>query len=489
MRHLPTISAILALGLVSCDRGVAPEGFDPSYGKYGTTQNSPQSLPGTLIQGDNASLQSAVASIQADLSAMRNLPFNAPVVSSWVTRPRLMILLDSIEASNSSPPDTGSGPRPTETEIYVALNLMAPAGSMESDRRAFDSANIDGFYVPGTGKFWMVEDSRRSDSITYSLMAHELAHAMQDLNFADTLGQDAGMDERLAFTHVIEGEAQYLGDLWSLQDRTPSGFEEGFERYTLADAMAQASMGHSKSPLVLTLPLFSYYWVGEWSIHDQRKHAGWGAIDALHRTPPRTTKRMLHPLAGSAAQTFVEWSEEGFSPRQNLIPLGSDRLGEIYLATMLYWQLPTQSWKAASWKGDRFWVWRAGDSTHHIVAARLKFEAGADASQFLTDWAKGRGLNIKNIGDQSNIDQTTASLGLVRAERRFDEISLLFGKHLGGWPAGLADAMWSELAAIGPINVSSARRSTVQTDASKSDFPRFPSKPIRIWKEYSSSRR
>lgn len=489
MRHLPTIASICALGLASCDRGVAPEGFDHGYGNYGVSHSTPHTLPGTLVQGDNASLQQAVASIQADLSAMRELPFDAPVISSWVKRPRLMAVLDSIEGSYTPPPDTSTGPRPTLTEIYAALDLMEPVGSVESDRRAFDSANVEGFYISGTRKFWMVEDPKRPDARTYSLMAHELAHAMQDINFPDAFSEVSGMDERLAATHVIEGEAEYLGDLWSLQDRTTSGFEKAFGRDYLSDALAEVTSGHPGSPLVMTFPVFSYYWVGEWSIHDQRKHAGWGAIDALYRNPPRTTKRMLQPLAGSAAQAFSEWPEAGFSNHPNLIPLGSDRLGEIYLATMLYWRDPSSMWNTFTWKGDRFWVWRATDSLHHVVAGRIRFETPGDASQFMSSWAASRGISAQNLGDPDGFEQESPKVGFVRASLLDAEITLLFGKIPGGWPAGLADAMWSELSAIQPINASAARKSNVQTAPPKPDFPRFPSKPIRIWKNYSTSRR
>lgn len=469
--RLPSAFALIGvLGLVACESGTAPE-------------------PEGLIQGDNASLQRAVRGIQQDLSRLRELPFDAPVISSWVKRPRLMVVLDSIEGSSSYSPDTSSGPHPTETEIYVALDLMAPMGSVENNRRAFDSANVEGFYISGTGKFWMVEDPSRPDWRTYSLMAHELAHAMQDLNFPEAFGEIASMDEDLASMHVVEGEAEYLGDLWSLQDRTPRGFEGAFERYSLSDAFSDVSLGHPGSPLVTTLPVFSYYWVGEWSIHDQRKHAGWSAIDALYRDPPRTTKRMLHPLAGTAAQSFSEWPETGFKNHPNLIPLGSDRLGEVYLASMLYWRMPSSRWNTSSWKGDRFWVWRATDSLHHVVAGRIRFETSADAVQFLSDWAQGRELSIRNLGDRDSIEQTSANLGFIRSVRRDAEITLLFGTLPGGRPDTLADAMWSELSAIQPVNSSAARRSVATINASVTAFPKFPTKPIRIWKDYSRSRR
>lgn len=475
MRTFPKIALLGSLALASCDRGVAPE------------------EPQGLVIGNNASLQRAVAQIQSDLSRMRGLPFAEPVVSSWVRRTRLMVLLDSIEGAFQAPPDTSSGPHPTSTEIFSALDLMDGRSSAEEGQRAFDSANIEGFYITGTNKFWLVEDADRPDSRSYSLMAHELSHAMQDQNFRDRIRRDAGLDEILAYKHLIEGEAEYLGDLWSLPNRSGPEFESSFRRFTLDEALFAAANDHPETPLVLLLPVYSQYWVSEWSIHDQRTSAGWAAIDALHESLPRSTKRMLHPFAGAAALDFAEWPEDVFGIHRDLVPLGSVRLGEVYLAAMAHWRMPGLSWNSSSWKGDRFWIWRAVDSLHHAVAGRIRFETSADASQFLTKWAAGRSLAVQRLVESDSIFRNIADTGLVRAVRRGPELTLLFGAYPGGWPDGLADSLWSELSAATPSNALSARRSTSNTaepvTTGKANFPKLPRSPIRVWKDYSPTLR
>lgn len=491
MRILHSLSLIGLIALTACDRGVAPQNEDSSV----FSDANPITGSTGLVLGDNASLQRAVRQIQRDLSTMRNLPFDQPVVSSWVRRTRLMSVLDSIDGSFQEPVDTSSGPHPTATEIFVALDMMDGKRSAENDQRAFDSANIEGFYITGTNKFWLVEDADRPDERTYSLMAHELAHAMQYQNFHDRIRRDAGSDEYLAYKHLIEGEAEYLGDLWSLPGRTGDEFEASFRRFTLDQALVAAANDHPETPLVLLLPVYSQYWVSEWSIHDQRMNAGWAAIDALHETLPRSTKRMLHPFVGSTAQSFVEWPENVFGNHQNLVPLGSDRLGEVYLASMAHWRMTSLSWNSSSWKGDRFWAWRAADSLHHVVAGRIRFENSVDAGQFLTKWAMGRSYPIQRMGETDSVYQNNSDTGLVRAVRRGADLTVLFGAYPGGWPAGLADSMWSELAAANPTSILSARRTNSSVSESGSDvpgkanFPKFPSAPIRIWKDYSPSMR
>ncbi|HNY30130.1 MAG TPA: hypothetical protein PKO15_04505 [Fibrobacteria bacterium] len=468
MRILPRILIACALGLAACDRGTAP--------------------PDGLVQGDDESLQWAVAGIQDDLSRLRNLPFDAPVISRWVKRERLMVLLDSIEAANPGKPDTTTGPHPTETELFVALDLMDAAKSAEEEQRKFDGDNIGGFYVTGTGKFWLVEDPDQPEEVSYTLIAHELAHALQNLNFWDTLRRGAGYDEHLALQHLVEGEAEYLGDLWSLRPSTIEAFEAKYRPITLDFILDAARNDHPTTPLALTLPIYSHYWVGEWSIHDQRKALGWSSIDELHRNAPRSTKRMLHPFAGADALTIAEWPEDVFRNRPGLVPLGSDRLGEVYLAAMLHWRAPSLAWRSSSWKGDRFWLWRAGDSLHHIAAGRIRFETAADATQFLSKWAAGRGLVAKIDGEFDSLEAPRGDTGRVRAVRRGGDVSLMYGSHPDRWPAYVADSIWSELADARPTSLSAARRAPSVADPSKASFPPFPSKPVHIWKEYLRSR-
>lgn len=470
MRKILTFTILLGLGLSACDRGSSPE--DPQG----------------LIQGDDESLQRLVSGIQSDLSRLRQLPFEKPVVSRWVKRNRLLGLLDSIADAQPSTPDTSSGPHPSWTEVLVALDLMESTKSAEEEQREFEGDNIGGFYIPRTNKFWLVEEPGQSESASRTLIAHELAHAMQDQNFPDTISPNADSDEHLALDHLVEGEAEYLGDLWSLKTRSAQEFEEAFVPLDLDYMLEAASRDHASTPLALTLPIYSHYWVGEWSIHNQRTALGWSAIDQLHSHRPRSTKRMLHPFAGPDSLAISEWSQSAFASHTGLVALGSDRLGEVYLAAMLHWRMPSRSWKSSSWMGDRFWLWRAGDSLHHIAAGKVRFESDADAVQFLSKWAAGRGLSANSDAVVDSLEAPRGDTGRVRAVRRGTEVTILYGSHPRAWPTSLADSLWSELVAARPTNVAAARWAGRTRPDPGLQRPLFPRSPIRILKHFNRIR-
>ncbi len=91
-------------------------------------------------------------------------------------------------------------------ETLEAVGLLPAGTKLETLAPDFNRQNVSGFYDLRAHTLFLVAD--QSDEAMRPIIAHELAHAVQDAN-ADLLSRMRGSDDAvLAFTAVLEGQAQ-----------------------------------------------------------------------------------------------------------------------------------------------------------------------------------------------------------------------------------------------------------------------------------------
>jgi hypothetical protein len=307
---------------------------------------------------------------------------------------------------------------------------------------------VAAFYEEHTDHLWVVTDQAQEPGLTHTIV-HELVHAIQDQNFGDSVSDTAELDESEAFTFLQEGEAEYVATLWSLGNPTMAAFDQAFPVWTLKMvADSTSSWGYGSFPPLVTLPTLAPYSCGVSFVHQVHEQSGWTGVNGLHTDHCRSTTQTLHPSAG-LHKGFVDWYDHVFASTADWETLGSGRLGELYLTTLLYSQgNPATTGDASGWDGDRFWIWRTRDSLHHAVVGRVSMDSAAIASSFLQRWGEsfsGRfGASASLRGLDSFEVVSADSQSIVRGVRRGTELYLGWGDLHGS----RLDSIWTELVAL-----------------------------------------
>lgn len=394
--------------------------------------------------GDQAALQATVDSLLAQVAAIRGLSWKRPVQAAWVARAHLPTLLDSLAKAQGGSADGGA----SSDEVFVALGYLNSNESLESSQSDLVASGVAAFYEDHTDHLWVVTDQASSSDLVHTIV-HELVHALQDQNFGDSVSDTAELDEDEAFTFLQEGEAEYVATLWSMGNPSMSTFDRYIPDLTLkrlADSLD--SWGYGDLPLLVSIPTLAPYSSGVSFVHRVHEQLGWSGVDGLHADHPRSTTQTLHPLAG-LHEGFVDWGCHRFASAAGWDTLGSGRLGELYLTTLLYTQgNPATTGTAEGWNGDRFWIWRTRDSLHHAVVGRVSMDSASIAASFLRRWGEAFSRRVGVSSALQGMDSfqvaSADAQSIVRGVRHGAELALAWGDLHGS----RLDSIWTELAAL-----------------------------------------
>lgn len=277
-------------------------------------------------------------------------------------------------------------------EALLAVGLLPVGTKLEALAPDFNRQNVNGFYDLGQHTLFLLDD--QPDEAQRPIVAHELAHAVQDANVdldAAMTARRTSEDATLAFTAVLEGQAQATAALvmerW-LEDQhvTVEGMA-GLLSDTAARSAADAAE-HAPVPW-LGLQLRFPYVAGR-ELITARATADDPIARGLLSKPPASTAQLLgatsRPLE---AQLHLDRLVPNAKPsiattlgRANLELLGPG-LGE-------------------GWRGDRLEAVRVGKKT--VVAWVIVFETPQQSAKVAAAMknasASGRSVVVVT-GDQS----------------------------------------------------------------------------------------
>jgi hypothetical protein len=304
------------------------------------------------------------------------------------------------------------------------VHLLEPGVDLPNEAIALYSKNVSGFYDPHDSALYLLKD--QPASMQQMVIAHELAHALQDekLGLEQAVRASADSeDAQLALAAALEGNAQAVAAAVLV-----SGLEEGEALSSLLSdglgAAASLSAESSGATPWLALQLSFPYAAGTQLIRAISSKNDPGGTRVLSR-PPASTAQVIDtrlyeinekPLQGSIGLArLIPGAEQFYETtlgRANL-----DLLGEIHEAGKTLGE---------GWRGDRLEVVQ-------VVKARcaawvIAFSQASQAERFVTSYAQliearreEGGFRVmesdRSVSAVSRRDATAVVLARVPAER------------------------------------------------------------------------
>lgn len=222
-------------------------------------------------------------------------------------------------------------------------------------REGSEIEGVLGLYVPEDGNVYVVRElAEKAPAEAEAVLAHELAHALEDQNFGGFQRKtDQFADSAFARHALHEGSATLTEVMYRIEHQ---GVKGPVDR-VLAGVRRQTT--DPKAPPGLNvLGSFPYADGGRFAAQLHRE-GGWRGVNAAHDRPPRTTAAVLHPEA---------WPEDRherptFSLAQAMdddwLRLGRADVGEVDTLAMLSAGLPAAPARrgAAGWEAGSFEAW------------------------------------------------------------------------------------------------------------------------------------
>jgi hypothetical protein len=318
------------------------------------------------------------AGIEADVAAIRELPFKKPVVYESLDRAGIRQVVAgklSEQYSDQEIKDMATG--------YSAMGLLPPNFPLKQTYVSLLGEQIAAFYDQHQHKLFMFRDASLENSQNRVILAHELTHALQDQNFGLlklALEIKDNDDRAAAASALIEGDATLVMSQYMVKDLSWK---------TLADtatySATQSMEEIRKAPRYMREMLVFPYIKGEQFCAAAYERGGFVALTEVYADPPSSTAQILHPEKYFAIPREepiqVEFADTTFQGEK---PVADNVMGEM--GTRLLFQETSLSANiaekaAAGWRGDRYlvydggrelvWktVWRSPDAAHAAVFA------------------------------------------------------------------------------------------------------------------------
>jgi len=296
--------------------------------------------------------------------------------------------------------------------ILRSLQLVdIPSSEIMPKMISLYEAQVLAFYDPHSHTYYSIKQMPKLPEAAAQLadpklleetvMVHELTHALQDQYFKlgpreKELMRDT--DASLAWHSVLEGEAVLVMVAHMLK-KAGVELDEALKDEALVGMVTNAASAEQmidpSTPRYFAEMLKFPYLEGLKFVVAAYKRGGWKEFDAVHASPPRSTREVLHPEE-YFARTRAHEPFDNAKPAGNVISV--EHLGEFH------WRFLVGADSARGWVNDRVAVWRDGR-----VEARTKWESPARATAFADAYSaflKKRGVTANVARDGVNVVAT-----------------------------------------------------------------------------------
>jgi hypothetical protein len=283
---------------------------------------------------------------------------------------------------------------PDEGRVLAALGFI-DAGYDITEPKANDIVDfIGGLYVPEEKKINVIGTGFYG--IEKYIYAHEYTHALQDQHFdLNSLGTypECIKPEQtcLAIRALVEGEADYVQNLWLLQ--FPPEFElNDILRFNPPSRLFQQDA--QPPPPYFGMESMFPYLLGHDFVDYLYQQGGWEAVNQAYKDLPTTTEQILHPEKYMSGEGIVAVNDPNLSeilgPPWRL--LKQDALGEWESFLLLgYGSNPDAqlfddiaSIAVEGWEGDSYQVYYNDETDQSLLTAHWIWESTTDGSEFYT---------------------------------------------------------------------------------------------------------
>jgi hypothetical protein len=273
--------------------------------------------------------------------------------------------------------------RRADEGIYTLLGLIEPADDLRELTRSLFGEGVAGYYDPRDGRLRVIEGAGTGTRVLEEMvLAHELAHALEDQRFGLATEPAATDDRALARSALYEGSATSLMYTYVREHFTT---EEA-----LGGLLASAFEDTGDLPPFLQAQLLFAYLGGERFVADLLQRAGgrWALVDTAFRLRvPASTEQILHPRAYFTADEPQRVRlRAGAVLGRGWSRARAGTWGELQTRELL-----GSADAAAGWGGDRYELWRSGSSS--VLVMRWRWDRPRDEAEFagrLREWAAGR---------------------------------------------------------------------------------------------------
>ena len=377
-------------------------------------------------------LRRSADTVLATVSALRNLPATGSVDTGLRSREEIRRYVLARMAEEYPPEELE-----VDRGLLVKLGLIPESLDYRRTLVRLLTEQVAGYYDPGTRTLYVAAWVPVEEQLP--VMAHELAHALQDQHFdLEKLleGVEGNEDASQARVAVVEGEGLGLMLEYVLKPLGQSFLDIPDIVQMQKDQMEHARRSYDvfrKVPaFIQEALLFPYVQGARFLQHHVRRH-GWSGVDRIHADLPRSTEQILHP------EKYASPRDEPTRVEPPPLPPGlggrweriyRNVLGEFMLRLILdqFLEAGPARDAAAGWDGDSVQLYRgpAGELALRILSV---WDTEGDAVEFFEAYRSLIGLKYglaelpEGPGDAParRLRRTeTDTLLLERAGRRVD---------------------------------------------------------------------
>ena len=378
MRRLPLLTVVCLLVLSGCAAPMANPGVDPSD-ELGTVAGY---TPDDTLEIDDptaltdAELEAVTYRAMARIEVLRGLPFEEDVEVEVLTREEF-----GAEPWYDEPADAFTN------ELWRGTFVVDGETDANEAFATLYTDAVAGYYADG--RVVIVTDDTQ---VSRTTLIHELVHALQDQHFG-LAREGETLDERRAEQGIIEGEAEYIPQLYA--ERCDLEWECLEEREPGVDSPEDRPFNAA-----LFLSIFAPYSEGPSFVAHLHEEGGWDAVDAVYEEVPASTTQVIHPdrypdvepvdveIEDRSSSEWVPITDDG-EPRTETV--GEATLFATLWADGVIDRPLTEGVEAYSvynythpitdgWAGDTFLAYENGEETSHVW--ELVWESPADAERF-----------------------------------------------------------------------------------------------------------
>lgn len=280
-----------------------------------------------------AAPSASIDALAKEVAKLRGLRLKKPIPSEVVDREELRRRLRALA-------DEATTRAQTAADGFALARWGLIPLPLDYDALVVDifTEQLVGYYDPATGALAISQAAADDPAHAELVLAHELAHGLQDQAFDLEKFEDlppAESDAALARRALIEGDgvALMIEVMLARQGRAAPWSAPGVAA-ALDSSLARPGGGDAfdRAPFAVREALLFPYRAGTSFVAALRRRHPWSAVDAAYRRPPRSTEQILHvdryladeppvavtlappvTLRGFALAHETVWGEHGFS--------------------------------------------------------------------------------------------------------------------------------------------------------------------------------
>lgn len=332
----------------------------------------------------NAAIVAATVAILEQTSEIRELPILRPVKSGAQSRAEIERMIIRNQREQTTPAEMHA------TELVLRKLGLVPADfQYQPFLVKLLTEQVAGYYDPRVQRFYLADWIELEGQ--KPVIAHELAHALQDQHFNLRRFEKwpkGDSDAELAVHSLIEGDATLAMTLYMAKNPLVA---LAFVRSISANNTSSEQFKQAPRALRETL-LFPYEQGSEWASRVY-KRGGWSLLSDSFTKLPQSTEQIIHPDKYFTSEAPVKINLPDL--RNSLGPgwkkIDTDVNGEwsFYLILDQFLNSPAESKRAAAgWAGDRYAFYEGPKAGDGLLVQMSVWDTENDAREFFDAYAK-----------------------------------------------------------------------------------------------------